>query len=302
MLRALIYCACGLPHLRNTFRFLLGNLDDTQEAPITPNTMPFLERWMLAQLSQTHARILKAFSTYQLGEAVSIIHHFCNTDLSSFYFDIRKDSLYCDDILDPQRQATTAVLWQLLRFLNAWIAPLLPFTAEDVFQTLKKERPQRARDLPTSVHLMDMPTPDKGWKNDSLLEEMVQLRTLRSYVTAGIEKIRERRHAGTSLELYPHLYITDRNLYDLCVRITPEGLATFMITSHLSLSNSEPQNQSNLHALYTAHPSNRVWLDILKANGDKCARCWRWMTLNIEQVCARCEKVIDNDQNASASP
>lgn len=286
--------------LRNTFRFILGNLHGTTQTPVLPKEIPLLERWMLAQLHHTHGQLIKAFSSYQLGEAVSLIHHFCNTDLSSFYFDIRKDTLYCDAIQSPTRQTAIYVLWQVLRFLMAWIAPLLPFTAEDVFQTSKKDLKDLTATWPECVHLTDMPHPDNAWLNEPVLGDMVKLRTLRSYVTAGIEKIREKQSIGTALELHPRLYITDPDLYALCARLGEEALATFMITSKLSLFKHAPNDNKDDSALYTAHPAHHVWLDIRHAEGDKCARCWRWMPLNAQQTCTRCAHATHDTETLSS--
>jgi isoleucyl-tRNA synthetase len=279
--------------LRNTFRFVLGNLHGATQVPTFPTEAPLLERWMLAQLHHTHEQVKQALASYQLNEAVSLIHRFCNTDLSSFYFDIRKDALYCDAAQTPTRQAAIFVLWHVLRFLMAWIAPLLPFTAEDVFQTAKKDLKNLTAEWPDSVHLVDMPFPDDVWANALLLEDMVKLRTVRSYVTAGIEKIREKQGAGTSLELHPRLYTADPDLFTLCTRMGEEALATFMMTSAISLTNHAPVDGDTKSTLYTAHAAPHVWLDIHRAEGDKCARCWRWMTLNAQQICARCAAVVD---------
>ena len=207
---------------------------------------------------------------------------------------------FIDAPQSSERQAALFVLWQTLRFLMTWIAPLLPFTAEDVFQTAKGDLKSLTAAWPDSVHLMDIPTPDDAWANPRILEEMERLRTLRGYVTAGMEKIREKQEAGSSLELWPRLYITDPALYALCTRMGEAALATFMITSNFSLFNHAPKGENEAGVLYQAHPEDQVRLDIRPVAGDKCARCWRWMALNAQQICTRCAYATDEGEAASS--
>ncbi|WP_031933785.1 isoleucine--tRNA ligase [Candidatus Hepatobacter penaei] len=286
--------------LRNTFRFLLGNLADTTPLSCDLATLDFLDAWMLARLDQVHRGVVEALSRYNPGEAVALIHHFCNTDLSSFYFDVRKDVLYCEGQDSPQRQHCLFVLWHLLRHTMMWIAPFLPFTAEDIFQTAKQELPNLTHDWPESVHLMHLPTPNAAWQRDDLLTDMAALRDMRKHVTHALEHVRAQGDIRSSLEAHPQLIVTDADLERLCQRLGTSFLATLCITSSCSLHKRteapEPSSQDNAASssglLWTAAAAEGIHIAIHRADGDKCERCWRFEALNAQSLCPRCAEVV----------
>ena len=178
--------------LRNTFRYLLGALDGFDESErVAVEEMPELERYMLALLAQLDARMRKAVADYDFNDYTRALSDFCNEDLSAFFFDIRKDSLYCDAATDPKRRAYRTVLDTLFHALVRWAAPVLVFTAEEVWGTRYPEG--------GSVHLLEWPeVPTVA--NDALVERWTQLRALRSTVTEAIEPLRRDKTIRSSLE------------------------------------------------------------------------------------------------------
>ena len=158
--------------LRNTLRWLLGSLDGFTEAErVEPAAMPELERWVLHRLSELDARMRRALADHDWTGVYPDLHAFCSSDLSAFYFDIRKDSLYCDAPADPVRRAARTVLDTLHRCLTAWLAPVLCFTAEEAWLA-------RFPSEDDSVHLQPFPTVPSVWSDPALATSWLAIRTL----------------------------------------------------------------------------------------------------------------------------
>lgn len=180
--------------LRNTFRYLLGALEGFDEAERWPDaaTMPELERWVLHRLTDLDAELRTCVGNFDFNGYVTALSTFVNNDLSAFVFDIRKDSLYCDAATDPKRRAYRTVLDHVFDALVKWLAPVLVFTAEEVWGT----RFPGAE----SVHLSDWPEIDAAWRDEALAARWERLRELRGFVTQNIEPMRREKKIGSSLE------------------------------------------------------------------------------------------------------
>jgi len=178
--------------LRNTFRYLLGALDGFSEAERVTDVaqMPELERYVLALLARLDATLRQAVEDYDFNTYVRAISDFCNEDLSAFFFDIRKDTLYCDAPTDPKRRAYRTVLDMLFHALVRYAAPALVFTSEEVWQT---------RFPGDSVHLLEWPVMLAG-DDAALIERWTALRVLRSQVLEAIEPLRREKILGSGLE------------------------------------------------------------------------------------------------------
>ena len=246
--------------LRNTLRWLLGSLDGFTEAErVEPAAMPELERWVLHRLSELDARMRRALADHDWTGVYPDLHAFCSSDLSAFYFDIRKDSLYCDAPADPVRRAARTVLDTLHRCLTAWLAPVLCFTAEEAWLA-------RFPSEDDSVHLQPFPTVPSVWSDPAIAARWTALRTLRGAMTTALEQARADKLIGASLQAALTLPPEATTLLD------PAGWAEVAIVSH-----AEPGPALAVH----------------RAPGDKCARCWRVLPeVGATQLCRRCTSVL----------
>jgi isoleucyl-tRNA synthetase len=255
--------------LRNTFRYLLGALDGfSEEERVAPTEMAELERYMLSLLAQLDARLRKTVEDYDFNDYTRALGDFCNEDLSAFYFDIRKDSLYCDAATDPKRRAYRTVLDTLFHALVRWAAPVLVFTAEEVWSTRYPDG--------GSVHLLEWPelfpgegrgpALDPGLRRDTeLMERWTELRAQRTQVTEAIEPLRRDKAIRSSLEAEITLPEAD---------LDPTFLAELFIVSSVK--------QGDV-------------LSVSKTDNHKCGRCWRLLPEVTEDgdLCNRCEDVVN---------
>jgi isoleucyl-tRNA synthetase len=269
--------------IRNTLRWLLGNLDGFTEDETVPYAeLPELERWLLHRLTELDAKIRHAVETHDWTGVYPEIHQFCATDLSAFYFDIRKDALYCDAADAPRRRAARTVLDVLHRCLCAWFAPVLVFTAEEAWLA-------RFPDQGGSVHLLDFPFVPEGWKDPALAAKWSRLRDLRRAVTGALERARVAQEIGSSLQAAPVLHVAAEDT----ALLSPELWAELCITSGFGLSlDLAPSGAFVADGVADAaavfHP----------APGVKCDRCWRVLPEVGEcsshpTLCRRCDAVVE---------
>jgi isoleucyl-tRNA synthetase len=228
--------------LRNTLRWLLGALDGFSETEIVPTTaFPPLERFILHRLAELDALFAGALKNHDWTGIYPALHHFCATDLSAFYVDIRKDSLYCDAPDSPTRRACRTLLDILHRTLTAWLAPALPFTAEDAWSARFGTE--------TSVHETLFATVPAAWRDDALAANWARLRAVRGEITAAIEAMRRDKKIGASLQ---------------AVAIIPAEAAGLL--PHLD-------HWAELCITSAAQTGPHAGADI--APGEKCERCWK---------------------------
>ena len=192
--------------IRNTFRFLLGNLDSFNEKEIVPyEQMPELEKYILHKLKVIDEKIRKGYNDYDLKMVFQTLLNFSNLDLSSFYFDIRKDSLYCDSVNSLSRRSTRTVLDILFNYLVRWFSPILCFTCEEVMQT-------RFSENDVSVHELEFLDTNAEWLNNQLFEKWEKIRSVRKVVTGAIELERKEKRIGSSLEAFPNVSVSYTHL------------------------------------------------------------------------------------------
>ena len=252
--------------LRNTFRYLLGALAGFDEAErVAVAEMPELERWVLHRLAEIDAELKEAVHGFDFNRYTRLIMAFANDDLSAFFFDIRKDSLYCDAPRSPKRRAYRTVLDIVFHALVRWMAPVLCFTTEEVWQT-------RYPDEGGSVHLLEWPQIDPAWCDEALSSKWALLRATRENVTEAIEPLRREKVIGSSLEariLYPMLE-------DSLIDLDAEALAEIYIVSEVSAADTST-------------------IEVTKSDYAKCGRCWRLLPEVTEDggLCARCEGVVN---------
>ncbi len=246
--------------LRNTMRWMLGTLAHDEGKDVAPVDMPELERLMLHRLSELDEVVRGGYDAFDFKRITKALLDFMVVDLSAFYFDIRKDALYCDAPSSNRRLAAVQVVRHLFDHLATWLAPMLPFTTEEAWM----ERYPDTR----SIHLQQFREVPADWRNEGLAEKWRKIRRVRGVVTAALEIERARKVIGSSLEAAPRVFITDAEL-----RAAVEGvdLAEVAITSAIEVSAGEgPVDAFRLDdvAGVAVVPS--------LAAGTKCARSWRY--------------------------
>ncbi len=246
--------------LRNTLRWMLGNLAHYQAADrVATEKMPELERLMLHRLAELDPAIRQAYADFDYKRIFAVLNAFMTVDLSAFYFDIRKDALYCDPYSSTTRKACLTVLDHLFRATVCWLAPMLCFTAEEAWLA----REPNAQ----SVHLEPFPQVPPSWRDDGLAEKWRKLRNVRRVVTGALELERAAKRIGSSLEAHPVVHIAD---LDLFTAVVDADLAELCITSGAALVEGEGPPE----AFRLADVAGVAVVPEL-AQGKKCARSWK---------------------------
>ena len=267
--------------LRNTLRFLLGNVAHFTEADRTaPEDMPELERWVLHRMAHLDLVVRDGYAKYDFQGVFQEVFNFCTVDLSAFYFDIRKDALYCDGDTARRRAART-VLDLLFHRLTTWLAPVLVFTMEEVWL-------ERFPGEGSSVHLQDIPETPESWVDSDLAGRMVAARTVRRVVTAALEVRRTDKEIGASLEAAPVVHVEDQGTLDILKQMS---FADLCVTSDISLT-ADPMPQE----AFRLPEVPGVGVVFERAEGEKCQRCWKILpdvgTHTHPGVCGRCDAAL----------
>jgi isoleucyl-tRNA synthetase len=275
--------------LRNTMRFLLGSLGDFQEDQrVALQDMPALERWVLHRLAELDGIVRNGYGAYDFQGVFRAVFNFATTDLSAFYFDIRKDVLYCDGNTARRRAALT-VLDALFHRLTTWLAPILVFTMEEVWL-------ERYPGDDSSVHLEDFPETPKTWRDEGVDGLWAKIWPIRKHMTEVLEGQRQLKTIGSSLEAAPVVYLgNDRNLWptneEAISELTKIDLAEVCIVSAIDVELGPPPDLET-------DPKEAVsrWIRFRPAPGKKCQRCWKILpdvgTHAHPDVCARCDEAL----------
>ena len=250
--------------LRNTLRWMLGNLAHFHEDErVKPEKMPELERLMLHRLAELDVLVRKAYAEFDYKRIYTALNNFMISDLSAFYFDIRKDALYCDPYSSPTRRACLTVLDHLFRCSVIWLAPILCFTAEESWAS---RYGAKAR----SVHLEAFPEAPASWRDDALADKWRKVRTVRRVVTGALEIERAQKRIGSSLEAHPIVHVSNRELAEAVLDI---DLAEVCITSAATLvEDAGPADAFRLPDVTGVAVVPNL------AEGTKCARSWKILT------------------------
>ena len=247
--------------LRNTLRWMLGALAHFNPGDeVVVAKMPELERLMLHRVAELNHEITDAYRTYDYRKIVGLLSQFMNTELSAFYFDIRKDTLYCEAPSSEKRKAALTVVDHLCDALIKWLAPILSFTAEEAWLQYRPDGTE-------SVHLLPFPKIPKTWRDDNLAAKWDRVKEVRSVVTGALEVERANKKIGASLEAAPEVYVTDP---DLMVGLDGVDMAEICITSAITVSDKAIPAGS-----FTLPNEPGVGVVFKLAEGKKCARSWR---------------------------
>jgi isoleucyl-tRNA synthetase len=250
--------------LRNTIRWMLGSLGHFHaQDRVALADMPELERLMLHRLAEIDAQVRRAYAEFDYKRIFAALSTFMTVDLSAFYFDIRKDTLYCDPISSRTRKACLTVLDHLFHATVVWLAPMLPFTAEEAWLA-------RTASTEGSVHLELFPDIPAAWRQPELAERWRKVRQVRRVVTGAIEIERAAKRIGSSLEAAPVVHVSDPDLFAALLDV---DLAEISITSAATLMQGEGPA-----AAFRLDDVPGVAVDVQPAQGRKCARSWKILT------------------------
>ncbi|HMA51337.1 MAG TPA: class I tRNA ligase family protein, partial [Magnetospirillaceae bacterium] len=271
---------------RNSLRYLLGALDGfTEEERLPAHDMPQLERWVLHRLTEMDKLVRDAVHNFQFHSLFAELSNFCTVDLSAFYFDVRKDSLYCDHPSDPRRRAARTVMDLLFTCLSRWLAPFLSFTAEEAYLA-------RHPGTEGSVHLEQFPDLPQSWRDEGLAARWTVIRDLRRVTTGALELERAAKRIGSSLQAAPILHINQKQA-DVLAGLDLEEIC---ITSSITVRVAPVPEGA-----FTLADVPEAGLVFAAAEGEKCQRCWKVLpdvgTHAHEGLCARCDDAVSKLEN-----
>jgi isoleucyl-tRNA synthetase len=247
--------------LRNTLRWMLGNLAHFREEDrVKPNAMPELERLMLHRLAELDELVRQSYRDFDYKRIFAALNAFMTVDLSAFYVDVRKDALYCDPYSSLTRKACLTVLDHVFRCTVTWLAPMLPFTAEEAWLA-------RSPSSDGSVHLELFPSVPEAWLDPELAEKWRRIRLVRRVVTGALEIERAQKRIGASLEAAPVIYVADPDLFAALVDV---DLAEVCITSGATLVEGDGPPEA-----FRLDEVRGVAVMPGRAEGRKCARSWK---------------------------
>jgi len=259
--------------IRNTFRFLLGNLRDKKNTfdlnSKEIEKWPELERLILHKIFLLNKKFEEYFKEYNFHKLHKELVNFCSLELSAFYFDIRKDTLYCDDLSSTKRQACTNLLGIVLDILMKWFAPILAFTTEEIFQIINPGEN-------SSIHLQAFPKIPLVWKNDKLSEKWEKFKIIRKVTNAAMEVKRSNKEIGSSLEADITVYLNEENL---------KIIKNLDLSENFITSKAEAKQMVNDNNLFKLDEVENVKVLVKKAAGNKCPRCWKIFLTK----CERCK-------------
>ena len=262
--------------IRNTFRYLIGNLNEFQKnEKIDIAEFPELEKFMLHRLWEIDQIVQECVSTYNFHLMFTTLLNFCANDLSSFYFDIRKDTIYCDSIISKKRRAARTLLDILFNYLIRWLAPSLVFTCEEAWQS---------RGNTSSIHLENFLIANSKFKNVSVAKKWGKIKDIRKVITGALEKKRADKIIGSSLQAHINVYLSK----EMKSNIENIDIAEIAITSSATLMVYE-----SLSPGFSIDEIKGIIVDVKKSNGSKCNRCWKFDNeINSDSLCNRCKDAI----------
>jgi len=271
--------------IRNTLRYLLGNLNNfNPNSIIDPSDMPNLEQYILTKISILNSELKTLVAKHDYHSIYTKILNFCTLDLSAFYFDIRKDSLYCDNIHSIKRKSASSCLHYIFEFLIKWLSPIISFTAEEAWQARQYSNTQ-------SILRQVINDKDFNYQNQNIEKNFSELKRVRKTITAALEIKRNEKLIGSSLQASVKLFInngTKEILKDI-------NLAEMCIVSNVEIYNIEEKTNNCL-----TFDDDDIFVEILVAQGEKCQRCWTILPEvknNMNNLCQRCDDVWNSLQN-----
>jgi isoleucyl-tRNA synthetase len=285
--------------VRNTCRFLLGNLADFDPArdAVPDADLRGLDGWAMLRLHRTVERVRGAYEAYEFHLAFQALHNFCAVDLSALYLDVLKDRLYTSAAAAPARRAAQTVCYRVLDALVRLMAPILTFTAEEVWDHFRV--PGKA----PSVHLTDLPAVDRAWLRDDVEREWEILLRVRGEVAKALEQARAAKLIGPALDARVTLYVGEPELRQRLERAGIPLLRELLMVSQFGLAPGGPPAGHAAASDRVVLPETALAdlaVEVRHAAGQKCARCWSWSPAvgrdaEHPALCERCLPVIRAD-------
>ncbi len=275
--------------IRNTCRYILGNLGEfTPADAVSPDGMLPLDRFALDTVYREHGKMAQAYERFEFHKVFHGLHNLCVTDLSAFYLDIIKDRLYVSGAKSPERRSAQTALWKILLVLMRDMAPILSFTAEEVFS----HTPKDLRGDADTVFLCDTPDPGPWLLPETARARFERIATLRAEVTKAIEPRRKAGEVGHSLETRVTLYLPDALAAELG-DLSDLDLRELCIVSSVVLSKTDAAPAE----AFASQDIPGLRIGVAKAPGGKCARCWvvsQELGTDPEhpEICPRCTRVL----------
>lgn len=273
--------------IRNTFRYLLGNLSDFKPETdcVAYDDLYEIDKWALLKLEEVRQKVTEAYNTYEFHLLYHNVHNFCAVDLSAFYLDILKDRLYTSKADSVGRKAAQTVMYEILNTLVKVLSPVLSFTTEEVWRYMPK-----TKDMPESVHLTEWPNAHPEYLNKELEEKWDSILNIRSEITKVLESARRNKIIGHSLDASVVLYAAG-DIYAHLSQVKDE-LATILIVSKVSLVEGfeGAQNAASVEGM-------ELKVKVSPAEGTKCERCWIYsdtvgQDTEHPTLCARCAAAV----------
>ena len=265
--------------IRNTIRFLLGNLNNfSVNDAVKLEQMPDLEKYILNKVSQMNTELKSLVQKHDYHGIFVKLLNFCTLDLSAFYFDIRKDSLYCDGKDSLKRRSVSTCLHILFDFLSKWFSPIISFTSEEAWQS-------RHQDNSTSILSQTITEKDFTYSYSNLEKSFDELKRVRKSVTAALEIKRNEKLIGSSLQAKAIIYIPS----EIKQILSTLDLAEMCIVSGVEIKDIAEKRSSSMN-----FEEEDIFVDISLAEGDKCQRCWTILPEvkdNQDHLCIRCDNV-----------
>jgi isoleucyl-tRNA synthetase len=269
--------------IRNTCRFILGNISDFDPAKdmVPLSDLEEIDRWVLHRLNLLTEKVRGAYDKYEFHTVYHSITNFCITDMSSVYLDILKDRLYCSSPDEPLRRTAQTSLYIILRDIVKLLAPVLSFTAEEVWSFVPGEKEE-------SVHLSVFPTANKEFENKEVADRWDVVLKVRDSVLKILEEARVDKVIGNSLEASVKLEAPQK-LYDFLSEYK-KRLADIFIVSYVELILNE-----TMEDLSPEESADNISVSVTRAEGGKCERCWKYFTVtedSNQSVCGRCGEAL----------
>ncbi|MCD6413861.1 MAG: isoleucine--tRNA ligase [Elusimicrobia bacterium] len=275
----LSFCVDSYRKIRNTFRFLLGNLHGwNPRMSVDFKDMKEVDRYILIRMEEVKKQIKSDYESYNFSGVFHKFFDFLNLDLSSFYLDILKDRLYTYGENWTERRSAQTVLWHLLKNLAILISPVLSHTAEETWQTARQE----IAPLEESVFLKDIPK-EEFFEGKTFKEKWGKIITLRNVILKALEKAREAGDIGNSLEAGISID-ADTDTKAAISGFSHEDLQEIFLVSEI--------RQTEETGILTSFEETGIAIKVFPASGEKCERCWRYSQTVVEGLCQRCRKVL----------
>lgn len=276
--------------IRNTFRYILGNLNnfDPNTDMVSYDQLEEFDKWALLRLAQVQEKVTAAFENYEFHVMYHTVHNYCTVDLSSIYLDVLKDRLYTSGATSVSRRAAQTTMYHILKTLVVMLSPILTFSTEEVWKHMPK-----TADMPESVQLAEWPTLSEEYKNEALNDKWTQILNLRSEITKALEIARRDKVIGHSLDADVTIYATGDSYAHLVA--LGDFLARLLIVSrvHLVEGTDAPQDA------YRSEEAGMA-IAVVAADGEKCERCWIYdetvgQVESHPTLCKRCASVLANE-------